>query len=147
MELIIETPRMGRTKTMVNQTAAIELIMYALKNVSEYAQVTVIVRTPSECRERRGCPVGDPGSLGPVGLTEALDHGRDKKADYLESIHYLAMAWARELMAMDDEDPDLIVDLLHVAHRAKAMANLQRYKNVGTTNPSTQYPGSASSAP
>lgn len=61
----------------------------------------------------------------PVGLTYAGEtqsdstHSQDKKAGYLESIWGFAMEHARGLMAMDVDEPELIMDLIHVANRAK----------------------------
>lgn len=65
----------------------------------------------------------------------------NKKADYLDSIHHLAMEYARSLMAMDIDEPELIVDLLHVAGRAKKAKG--RY--LIATHPYQQWNGADSS--
>lgn len=75
--------------------------------------------------------------------SDASDSSK-KKADYLESIQHLTMEYARGLMTMDVDEPDLIMDLLRVSSLAKAAQGKYRMIAIAV-HPHQPSPGAGSS--
>ncbi len=93
------------------------------RNAEELAKLLALadcadIETDSCCISKPSYHIPTPPPKPPY-QQEGPGSSRDKKTGYLESIQHLAMEYARGLMAMDVDEPELIMDLIHVANRAK----------------------------
>lgn len=142
MNLRIELPTGKQDNDGVSRHVAIGKIGRLLDTIDGDAAVLVTVCPPPPKPPYPPAPTSDSSHTG--GTSEKCASSWDKKGDYLDSIQHLAMAYARELMSMGIDEPELIVDLLHVASRAKETKGKYRVGTIAT-HPYQQWFGAGSS--